>query len=411
MNRKWLIFAVCSSLFLMSLFYRASSAIIAPQLMKDLKLTHEDLGLLGAAFFYTFALVQFPLGPVLDRLGPRITIAGLNLLATLGAIVFARAGSMAGGVLGRGLLGLGMAANLMGPLKLFTIWFPPNRFATMSGLLLSLGTLGSLAATSPLALMVEALGWRGSFYTLAAVNVLLVLFIIIIVRDTPEGHGVQLADNQRTSVSPWLGALKLVFSSWSYWAISLSAFIRYGSYVAIQALWAGPFLMEYLRLPTITAGNLLFLLSLGFIIGSPCGGLLSDDLLKSHKKTVILGSTLSAFLAASFSLWKAPVHILLLGTVFFSLGFFNSFGQVIYAHIKELMPSEMSASAMTAVNFFTMMGGGVFIHMLGSIMQRFGGAAAHEGHAYSVAFLVCAAGYSIATMLYFTTKESQAKSP
>jgi len=89
MNRKWLIFAVCSSLFLMSLFYRASSAIIAPQLMKDLKLTHEDLGLLGAAFFYTFALVQFPLGPVLDRLGPRITMAGLNLLATLGAIVFA----------------------------------------------------------------------------------------------------------------------------------------------------------------------------------------------------------------------------------------------------------------------------------------------------------------------------------
>ncbi len=405
--RKWLIFAVCACLFLMSLFYRASSAVIAPQLMGDLHLSHEALGFLGAAFFYVFAAVQFPLGPVLDKLGPRLTMTTLNLVAAMGAIIFARAESLAGGLLGRSLLGLGMASNLMGPLKLFTTWFDPRKFATLSGLLLSVGTLGSLAATSPLALLVEQFGWRGAFYTLAVVNIILTLLLILVVRDTPsskENSGPPV--NALTPV-PGLRALKILFTNWNYWAISITAFIRYGAYVSIQALWAGPFLIEYLHLPSVKAGNLLLMLSIGYIFGSPFGGLLADRILQSPKKTVILGSLVATILTIWLSQWESSTRLIVLALIFLGLGFFTSFGQVVYAHIKNLMPEDMSASAMTAVNFFTMMGGGVFMHAVGKVMEHVGAQGTSAGHGYEISFLICASAFFFSTLLYFTTKDSR----
>ena len=409
-TRRWIIFGICASLFLMSLFYRASSAIIAPDLMHDLRLTHEALGLLGAAFFYSFAVVQIPLGLVLDRIGPRITMSILNILATAGAVVFAHAGGLTGGVIGRALLGLGMAANLMGPLKLFTNWFDPRRFATLSGLLLSLGTLGSLAAATPLAILVQCLGWRRAFYSLAGLNALLAVCLMGFVRDTPQGeknpHNTAL---QPKSSSYRVAPVRMLFSSWSYWAISFTAFLRYGSYASIQALWAGPFLIGFLGLSPVTAGNLLLMLSIGFIIGSPLGGVLSDQILQSRKKAIIAGTTVAAVATVILSQWRSTDHLAMLGALLFGLGFFNSFGQVMYAHIKELMPEEMSASAMTGVNFFTMLGGGVFIHLLGGVMEHIGAQLATPTKGYEVSFLICSAAFFLSTVLYFTTKDPTVK--
>jgi len=404
-SRRWIIFGITASLFLMSLFYRASSAIIAPNLVHDLKLSHEALGLLGAAFFYSFALVQIPLGFFLDRAGPRISMAVFNFIAVAGAVIFAGAGGAPGGVIGRALLGLGMAGNLMGPLKLFTNWFDPRKFATLSGLFISLGTVGSLAATSPLAIMVEAIGWRGSFYALAGLHCVLTICLVIIVRDIPSGK-ITSSIAQETPLFPSsFTSLRALFSNWSYWAISLSTFLRYGAYASIQALWVGPFLIEFLGLSPITAGNLILMLSIGLILGAPFGGMLSDRILRSRKRAIIIGLSISSVTILSFSQWESTTHLAMLGSLLFVIGFFNSFGQIVYAHIKELMPADMSASAMTGVNFFTMMGGGVFMHLLGGVMQYMGTNYTNAAEGYKVSFLICFAAFFLATTLYFTTKD------
>ena len=404
-SRRWIIFGITASLFLMSLFYRASSAIIAPNLVHDLKLSHEALGLLGAAFFYSFALVQIPLGFFLDRAGPRISMAVFNFIAVAGAVIFAGASGVPGGVIGRALLGLGMAGNLMGPLKLFTNWFDPRKFATLSGLFISLGTVGSLAATSPLAIMVEAIGWRGSFYALAGLHCVLTICLVIIVRDIPSGK-ITSSIAQETPLFPSsFTSLRALFSNWSYWAISLSTFLRYGAYASIQALWVGPFLIEFLGLSPITAGNLILMLSIGLILGAPFGGMLSDRILRSRKRAIIIGLSISSVTILSFSQWESTTHLAMLGSLLFVIGFFNSFGQIVYAHIKELMPADMSASAMTGVNFFTMMGGGVFMHLLGGVMQYMGTNYTNAAEGYKVSFLICFAAFFLATTLYFTTKD------
>lgn len=407
-QRRWTIFGTCAFLFLMSLFYRASSAIIAPNLVDEFHLTPHALGLMGAAFFYSFAVVQLPLGLFLDRVGPRITMTILNFVGAFGAVIFAHSGGMAGGVIGRAMLGVGMAANLMGPLKLLTKWFDPLKFATISGLLLSIGTVGSLVATTPLAMLVEWLGWRESFYFLACLNAFLALWVMIIIRDVPpdrKGHGIILQEeNGHSSVS---GSLKTLFSSWNYWAISLSTFFRYGSYASIQSLWAGPFLMEYLKLPPIIAGNLLFMLSFGLILGSPFSGLVSDRFLRSRKKTILVGISISALATLAFSQWRGVTHLSALGGLLFAIGFFNAFGQVMYAHIKDLMPKEMSGTAMAGINFFTMMGAGVFIHLLGGIMAHISWGTTNEGEAYRTSFLLCFIALLAAVVIYITTRDTE----
>ena len=405
--RRWAIFGVCATFFLMSSFYRASSAIIAPELISDLKLSHHALGLLGAAFFYSFAIVQLPLGILLDRVGPKITMTVLNFIGVTGGVIFAGASSMTGGIIGRTLIGVGMAANLMGPLKLFTNWFDPGQFATLLGLLVSIGTLGSLAATTPLAILVEGLGWRKSFYVLAGLNAFLTLCLMIIVRDRPSNKRNDYNTlKEKSPPSPVFASLKTLFSSWNYWAISLTTFLRYGPYAAIQALWAGPFLIEFLGLSPIIAGNLLFMLSIGLIIGAPFSGMLSDRILRTRKSTIIIGLFICTMATLAFSQWRDANHLILLGTILFAIGFFNSFGQVMYAHIKELMPDDMSGSAMTGINFFTMMGGGVFMHLLGEIVEHVEPPLKGAGGGYQTSFLVCSVAFLLATVLYFTTKDS-----
>jgi MFS family permease len=406
-NKRWVIFVICVSLFLMSMFYRVSSAIIAPDLSRDLALNPEQLGLLGGVFFYAFALVQLPLGLLLDRFGAKMTMVFLNVLGTAGTLIFANANDLTVGVFGRALMGLGMAANLMGPFKFLTIWFDLRKFATLSGLLISIGTLGSIAATSPLALLVQYLGWRGSFYVLAGLHFLLTLCLLIFAGDTAaEEQADHDAPVDRFSNHSVLNDMKTLISSWNYWAISLSIFARYGTYVSIQGLWAGPFLIQYMKLAPVAAGKLLIMLSIGYIVGCPIGGMLSDRIFKSRKWTLIFGLAISATATFVLAQWQSTSYLALLGAVLFVMGFFNGFNQLSYAHIRELMPWEMSGIAMTGVNFFTMMGAGVFIHGLGSVMKHMAAPLSDGGEAYRTAFLICFGALVVALALYITTRDS-----
>ena len=136
------IFAVATAGFLLSMFYRVSVTVVSNELAADLGLGAAGLSALSAAFFYAFAAAQPVLGPGLDRLGPRLIMAGLGLTAAGGSLLFAMADSAPAALLARTLMGLGMSGNLMGALTLLVYWFPADRFATLMGVLTAVGSLG-----------------------------------------------------------------------------------------------------------------------------------------------------------------------------------------------------------------------------------------------------------------------------
>lgn len=403
-GRPWLVFCLSSLLFVLSQFYRVSNAVIAPRLQEDLALTAEQLGLLSAAFFYAFAGVQIPLGMAIDHFGGRWTMAVLTAVGGGGALLFAHAESFSWAVAGRGLLGLGMAGNLMGTMKLLGNWFPPGRFATLSGLTLSLGTLGNMLAATPLAAANEHVGWRGSFVLLGWVTVALALLFVLCVQERPQG-----ARSSPVSVSQAgsLRNLQMLCKDRNYWIISMATFFRYGSLVAIQGLWIGPYMIQQLGFSPIKAGNFLLLLNVGLVVGSPLGGWLSDRVLRSRKKIVLLGLAVMALDLFGLSMGWGEKNIWFLSGSLLTFGLFGSFGIVMYAHIKELMPPQMTGTALSGINLFTMLGGASLLQGLGWILDhgRTPGAAGQPD--YRTAFFLCAVGVSGALAAYAFSRDSR----
>jgi nitrate/nitrite transporter NarK len=400
---RWRVLVLCALLFLCSQFYRVSLAVIAPRLQGELDLSAESLGLLSAVFFYAFAAVQIPLGFLLDRVGPRATMTVLSLVGSAGAVRFATAGAVQDAVMGQALLGIGMAGNLMGSMKLITHWFSPREFATLSGILMALGTLGNMLATTPLALLTEQLGWRWSFALIGVLTGLLAVIFFALVRDGPPDPKIRPQSSvQRSSLPRMLGVL---LRRRDYWLISAGTFFRYGTLVAIQGLWAGPYLIRVVGLSPVEAGNLLLVLNMGVILGAPVGGWLSDRVLSSRKRVVLMGLAGMAIAELALSQGWGEGRGWVLGAIFFGLGVSSAFGQVMYAHIKGLMPAQMTGTALTGVNLFTMLGGATFLHGMGWVVDRWSASTGSEPQAHGAAFLMAFLGVSLALSLYLCTRE------
>ncbi len=400
-RRGWAIFGVGSAGFVLSMFYRVSTTVISPELTKDLNLTTTELGLLSSAFFYAFALCQLPLGMALDRFGSRAVGTFLNGLGVAGALLFALAQTAAQGFWARVLIGIGMSCNLMGILTLIAAWFPVSRFATLNGLFTGIGVLGTLLAATPLALLAHTLGWRKSFFLIAAVNAIQTLGFFLIVRDRPP-H--QQAPN-RVMGNPFKG-LKTVLSLPVYWVISASTFFRYGSFMALQGLWAGPYLMNALGVDILTTGNALLLMGVGYMIGLPLFGRISDHLVRSRKKVIWPSFWVMALLIFSLAFFPKGIKGVWIYLWFLAMGLASAPGQIMYSHIKELVPPQVMATSMTGINLFTMLGAAFLMQAMGLVVESGPQGLGHP-EAFRPAWYLCVVGLGLSGILYSFIPDSQ----
>ena len=409
-SRRWAIFFMACLLFVLSQFYRASIAVITPDLIADLGLDVNGLSLISASFFYAFAVMQIPLSMYLDAIGPRIAMTALSLLGVAGALVFVWGDTVGSLVAGRLLLGAGTACSLMGTLKLITLWFGPLRFATISALVVSFGTLGNMTAATPLVLMVQSVGWRITFLIFAGINLLLTMMFFVVVRDRPKtpdfDQAPQVASGNFRKI---LQNLLNLFREKDYWIISLATFCRYGIFAAVQALWAGPYLMTVIGTSPVAAGNVLLCMSIGLIIGSPVCGWLSDIVFRNRKGVMIAGLSGMGLMLAILAFLPRGADLTLLSVLFFGFGFFSGVGLIVYAHIKERMPVQYAGTAMTGVNFFTMTGVAVFLQGLGHLMQSLYPGEALGASAFKAAFLFCSVCLAGTSGLYCLTVETLGK--
>jgi MFS family permease len=401
MARAWIIFILCSLHLFISQLYRTTNAVLAPWLIQDLRLDTEGLGLLSAGFFYAFALTQIPISIFLDKIGAKRLMIALSFVGMAGAVMFSLAQGLEMGLAGRMLLGVGMACNLMGPLKLLTEWFPPSRFATASGLLYAIGTLGNIVAATPLVLLVEQLGWRPSFQAVIAVHLLLTLALFGVVQDRPQAKNAAAAP--AASGAPFRN-LGILTRSKDYWIISAGTFVRYGTHAALQTLWAGPLLMEALEFSPVQAGNILMAMNIGLIVGGPVWGAVSDRVFKTPKWVVAGGLLMLALITFGLRALPPGTGVFVAGAIFLAFGIASASGMHVYAHIKALVPKEMAGAAMSGTNFFTMMGPAVFLQGLGIAMQGLYPQASRGPQAFGTALLICVVCQAAIGVLYLFTR-------
>jgi predicted MFS family arabinose efflux permease len=220
----------------LSYVFRTINALIASDLIAELHVSAADLGLLTSVYFLVFAAVQLPLGALLDRHGPKTIQSSLLLLASAGALVFALADGFIGLMIGRALLGLGVALALMAGFKAIVLWFPPGRVVLANGWLVMLGALGAVTATAPAELLVHAVGWRGLFALLAGFSALAALLVLFAV---PEPRGSRPGPSTKPVASLWT-----IYRDPRFWRIAPLSALGIATSWSLQGLWAAPWLRD-----------------------------------------------------------------------------------------------------------------------------------------------------------------------
>lgn len=403
-HRAKAVFITAISGFLLSMFYRVSVTVISPELTEEFGLSSMRLSTLSSAFFYAFAALQIPAGPALDRTGPRRTMFVLGLLAVAGALTFGFGQSYPQLLIGRILIGLGMACNLMGAFTLISAWFPANRFATLAGVLTGAGTAGMLLAATPLAWMAETVGWRWAFLAIAALNLVQLAVFYRVVRDSPgkdAGHGEKSASPREL-----LSSLGYLWTRHWFWAVCLATFFRFGAFMSLQALLAGPYLIYGHGLSSIQTGNALTACTLGYIASLPLSGRLSDKDLNTRKYVVSPAILITAVLFVFLSRLPAGTSLYVYFGLFAAIGVFSAPGNIVYAHIKELCPREMTGTAMTGINLFNMLGPAVLIQVGGAFMPE-NPATATGPQDFSAVWLIFAAGLAASGLVYLTVPDTR----
>ncbi len=390
MKRAYPIFLLFVGAYFLSYFFRTANAVIAPDLARDLKLEAAQLGLMTSLFFASFAAIQLPLGLGLDRWGPRWVTPGLMLIGALGSLLFALGESFALVAFGRALIGVGMGGILMGALRAFGEWFPPQRFATIAGLFVGIGSLGALAATTPLAWLNDTLGWRVIFLGGGVVTAVSALSLMLFTRNTPPG--VPWRSSTGTA-----GGLSQIFGDQRYWRlVPLNAALN-GTLLALQGLWAGPYLYDAYGLGALEVGTLLLLLSIGATVGYTAAGGLADRFGLSR----VIATMSAIFVGSQVLLAVRPVAAIL-PLLLPVLGLCGAANVAVLAQARQIFPPALSGRALTAVNLFGFSGAFLLQWLMGLVIGFFPRttAGAYPPMAYSTALGLTAA-FGLLSLLWY----------
>jgi len=343
----WLrIFLPFAAGYFLSYFLRNVNAVIAPELTRDLAVSAADLGLLTSAYMVAFGAFQLPLGILLDRYGPRRVEASLLLLTAVGAALFALGQNLGELALARALIGLGVSACLMAAFKAFSLWFPVQQQASLNSAIMAAGGLGALTASAPLGLVLPLIGWRGAFYLLAVVSVLAAL-IIFTTPDKPAAAGKETLAEQLRGVGQ-------VLTSFAFWRYAPQTTTVVGGFMAIQGLWAVPWLMNFAGLTRDAAAFHLLLMSVGMLIGFvSIAAFVSRLAARGIPPELILKTGMGGGLLVTLLIVidGAPTQVL-----WFAMGLVFSVGNLSYALLSAHFPPQLSGRTNTTLNLLAFVG-------------------------------------------------------
>jgi MFS family permease len=328
----------------LSYLFRSINALIAGDLSAELGLSAADLGALTSAYFLVFAAVLLPCGVLLDRYGPRLIDSALLLLAAVGSLVFALAEGVWTLMLGRALIGLGVAVGLMAGLKAIVLWFPPQRIALANGWYIMLGALGALSATGPAELVVQGVGWRGLFAILAAASAAAALIILLVVPEKESHHAAGAAPNVGFST---------VFTDARFWRIAPLGSTGVGMSWSLQGLWAAPWLTDVAGLDRAAVVEHLTLMAAVLSASALLLGALAERLRRAGVSTeTFLAGTLALSMAAQLALlFGLPVSTHLLFAIIAAAGATTVLS---FASLARYFPKEVVGRANAALGVLNM---------------------------------------------------------
>ncbi len=398
-------------IFLVAFFHRVAPGVVAKELMESFSATGTLIGFLSAAYFYVYAALMIPAGLMVDAFGPRRVVAVGGSVMGLGTLLMGAAVTTAPLFLGRLLVGLGASVTFVGTLKVAALWFPPRRFGTLSGLTATMGMLGSLVATAPLAMLAGAIGWRWSFSLVGLLTLLASGLCWVVVRDHPP-HSPVAAQSQGL-VRVLSGAWQVIRNPYT-WPPFMAFFCLYSATGNLM-LWVVPYLRDVYGLSNQWASVYATAPSLALLVSAPLTGYLSDHVLARRRLPYLALSWGSVGLWAVFALTLGALPLRVVYGLFFAMGLLGTSFVLTWPVGREVNPPHLAGVGVAVVNLGGFLGAALTQGAVGALLDSrwtgitAGGARVYPLGAYQAAFSVCF-GFVVATaLLAFLIRETRCR--
>lgn len=373
-SRAWIVWGLSAAFYFYEFFLQVSPSVMVPELMHSFSVNAEDVGFLAGIYFVVYASLQIPVGMLIDRFGPRILLTFATATCGIASYLFSHTDSLTLAIAARALLGLGSAFSAVGCLKLAANWFPPQRFALLTGLMVTIGMLGAIVGGAPLAHLVTTAGWRQSMLYLSLIGICLSVLIALVVRDSPsktqtQPHTTTLnqTDTKINKIFYFLAGLKRVVRNKQNWYASLYGGLMFAPTSAFGALWGVPFLMQSYDLSRTDSAAMVSFVFIGWVFGSPISGWVSDHIGR-RLPTMWIGA-IGSLIAVSGIIYIPHLPELLLRILLFSFGFFSSGFLPAFSVVRELNSSSHNATALGFINTLNMVGGAILQPLIGYMLD------------------------------------------
>ena len=328
--RAWLIWTLAALFVVFNYLHQVVPNIIADDLSRAFNVSASALGNIAASYFYAYAVLQIPVGFILDRFGTRWPLVITIFAAALGTLAFSAAHAASNAQLTRVIMGASSAFSFIGCLKLVQEWFPPSRFSTLAGMTNTAAMVGA-ASGAPVALLVKSVGWRAAIAWMGSAELALSVLALLMVRDRPAA-----SKDSAPQPEPQHGNIAHVLVNPQVWINAVYATSISLVFVAFGGLWGANYIEKAYGVSALAAAGTGAFLFLGGIAGSLFYGWYSDFV--GERKSPMVQAGIGALITMSCMLYLPGLPLIGFKAGLFLVGFFSSANIVSYAVARELYP-------------------------------------------------------------------------
>ena len=400
---RWVVFLCICLVYFFVYFHRVSPSVIVSDLISAFNTNATALGFMASMYFYLYALEQPLVGFLADSIGPRKVIGYWTVIAAVGCFIFGLAPSIGWASVGRALIGLGVGGVYVPAVKSFSQWFRPKEFATMIGLLMAVGNLGAVIATTPLAWAAGTWGWRVTFFIIGGISLILAFTTLRVTRDytgsaDPVSRSEELPAGQTRNYRTRVFG---ILTSTRFWLVATIFFGVYGTLITLQGLWATPFLMTVLGIERVDASNLNMLIPVGVILGSPLIGWLTGRFGLDKAKALCTIVLIYAITWIGITWYYAQIGAWGLCGSFLVMGITGGgFISTLWGYIQETTPADTMGLMSGMLNPAPFFGVAAYQVITGAILDR----TTNNAELYTIsgfqnAFMVCSGSIFVCLFL------------
>lgn len=409
----WIVWGLACLFYFYECLLQVSPGVMSNELMRDFSVTGQTLGILSGVYFYSYAAMQLPGGVLMDYFGPHRLLTLATIVCALSTMAFGMTDNFFMACIARLMIGFGSAFAAVGTMKLAANWFPAQRFALLTGLMVTIGMLGAIGGEAPLALLIDAFGWRQSMMIMGSIGLVLSVLLFFIAQDTPKNYD-PAAHHHAEEEELLLPSLVALMKNKQLWLVACYGGLMYMATPVFCGLWGVPFLMTKMMLTKAAAANYISLVFIGWAIASPLWGIFSNRI--GLRKPPMYIGCVGALICSVLFIFAPISSSILMELLLFAFGIFSAGFLPAFTVAKELCNKKYVASGLSFMNMMNMIGIALAQPLIGYILDKLwqgelnGNVRVYPIEAYHTGLAILPLGMLVALIILPKIKETYCQS-